>query len=167
MEIQERINEIDKEIAAINGKMDHHNWQKYKSHHVHMLVLDHEDKKIEVDELQHRTFTFRTEVNTTVRKGRSLAANVVHSVDAYIAREVVRRCHKECVQVATIHDSFWTYPGDMNVVRRHFIGVLTEIADSNLLQDILKQITGETDFEIDKDSDDLADDIRQSEYALS
>lgn len=144
-----------------------YNWSLPDGHQVNMKVFQTVDKKIEVDELDHRTFTFRTMMNTPKNKGRSLAANLVHSVDGYIAREVVRRCHADSVQVATIHDSFWTCPNDMNTIRRHFITVMAEIADSNLFTDILREITGDRRLVITKDSKNLGDKIRKCEYPLS
>ena len=54
----------------------------------------------------------------------------------------------------------------MNQVRDNYRQILAEIAEMDLLGDILSQIIGyEVSFE--KKSDDLADLIRQSEYALS
>lgn len=144
-----------------------YNWNMPDLHHVNMKVFQVVDKKIEVDELDHKTFTFRAMLNKPKRKGRSLAANVIHSVDAYIAREVVRRCYVDGVQVATIHDSFWSYPGNMNTIRKHFIAIMAEIADSTLFQNILREITGEANLTITKDSTDLAKDIRKCDYPLS
>jgi len=144
-----------------------YNWTMPDKHHVNMKVFGVIDKKIEVDEMAHKTFTYRASVNMPKMKGRSLCANVVHSIDAYIARELVRRCDKDNVKVATIHDSFWGYPGDMNTIRRHFIAIMVEIARSNILQDILREITGDKSIRIGKDYPPLPNEILNCEYALS
>lgn len=144
-----------------------YSWTMPDKHRVNMKVFGAVDRKIEVDELDHRTFTYRANINMPKTKGRSLCANVVHSVDAYIARELIRRCAKEKVQVAAIHDSFWTYPNEMNTVRKHFISIAAEIAESTLLQDILRELTGNNAIRVIKDSHTLGAEIRRSEYALS
>ena len=54
----------------------------------------------------------------------------------------------------------------MQDVARHYREIMAEIADSDLLADILSEITGET-VSINKMSDDLSNDILNSEYMLS
>ena len=52
-----------------------------------------EDCKIEVDELNHSTFTYEYYINQGSERGLSNIANVTHSVDAYVLRSLVRRCN--------------------------------------------------------------------------
>ncbi|MBP94164.1 MAG: hypothetical protein CMC55_08615 [Flavobacteriaceae bacterium] len=56
-----------------------HSWVLPDNHHVHVKVMEYDEKRIEVDELDHATFTYRYKVNQPSTYGRSLAANVVHS----------------------------------------------------------------------------------------
>lgn len=55
--------------------------------------------RIEVDELDHATFTYEIYVNEGSKDGLSNIANVVHSVDAYVLRSVHRRCNYDVAMV--------------------------------------------------------------------
>lgn len=72
---------------------DTHSWVMPDNFHVVCRVFDREEKKIEVDELNHASFTHSFFEHRGTKTGLSLAANVIHSVDALIAREMVRRCN--------------------------------------------------------------------------
>ena len=124
------------------------------------------DKKIEVDELDHSTFTHRGKVYHPMEKGLCLAANITHGTDGYVGRQMSRRADNQGFDLLSIHDSFWAHPNNMNKVRINYNETLAEIAESNLLQDMLREIT-EYNGTIKKMSTDLGDYIRQSNYALS
>jgi hypothetical protein len=53
----------------------------------------------------------------------------------------------------------------MNYLRKHYRNILAELADANLMQDILSQIHGVQGV-FEKLSDNLSEKIRQSNYAL-
>lgn len=145
-----------------------HSWVLPDNHHVHVKVMEYDEKRIEVDELDHATFTYRYKVNQPSTYGRSLAANVVHSVDGYIVREMIRRASAAGFTVLTIHDSFWCHPNYCNEMRQNYNNIMAEICEMDLLSSILSQITGEK-LEVVPLSDrkQLATDIRNAEYALS
>jgi hypothetical protein len=206
--------------------------------------------RIEIDELNHATFTYEYFINEGSKRGLSNVANVIHSVDAYIMRTMHRRCNydypmviralntieseiaerdkgsidfdeaqydddKVCYYVQqyqrstvaditilpylhavnihsvpddllvklqciietmlvhrpfpiiTVHDEFKCSPNHMNHLRRHYINIFAELADSNLLGDLLSQIHGCPTQVYQKLSNDLSADIRLSNYALS
>ena len=79
---------------------------------------------------------------------------------------MVRRANKQGFALATIHDSFHCLPNHGNEVRQNYIDILCEIADSNLLSDILNNITKSTGT-ISKYTSNLSSYIALSEYALS
>lgn len=207
-----------------------HTWTLPDGHTAYVPVMVAEDKKIEIDELEHRSFTHRAYINEPSQSGVSLAANVVHSIDGFIVREMYRRCgakrknhYRDLAQIlsnqgiepnelmfptqflsvvdidamtaddlvdmdysmksflfsrlnrligsgfdiVTIHDCFGCRPKHMNMLRRHYINILAELAASNILSDILTDITGQP-VEVIKRCDDLAPLIaQQAEYALS
>lgn len=143
-----------------------HEWHMPDGHHVVAKVMQPVDSKIEVDEFEHATFTHRAEVNLPSEYGLSLAANIIHSVDGYIVREMIRQAEFMKFQIATIHDSFWAHPNDMQKVRQNYVKILANIADSNMIQNILREITG-TRKTYQKSSKYLSQLILQSEYALS
>lgn len=68
--------------------------------------------------------------------------------------------------VITVHDEFKCHPNYMNHLRQHYINIFAEIADSELLSDLLSQLYG-VPGKADKLSTNLGDLIRQSNYALS
>ena len=136
------------------------------SHVSKVLVTEIATARIEVDELDHTTFSFRFESNEPSSNYRSLAPNIIHSIDGYIVREVVRRAKELGFQVAHIHDAFCFHPNHISTVTRLYREVLAGIADSNLLSDILSEIKGEPVL-VNKFSTDLSADILKSKYALS
>lgn len=91
-------------------------WQEYALVHAWKLpdgfdarvkVMDKVSARIEVDELDHATFTYEFYENIGVPKGhvrsKSNAANVVHSVDAFVLREIHRRCNYDAL---TLHFAY-------------------------------------------------------------
>lgn len=60
--------------------------------------------RIEVDELDHASFTYEYSTNESSEFGLSNAANVVHSVDAYVLRNMHRRCNYDKAMVTAAHD---------------------------------------------------------------
>jgi len=143
-----------------------HSWVMPDGHKVVCKVKEMVNARIEVDELDHTTFTYRFESNQPSKISSPLCANVIHSVDSYVVREMVRRAKLRGFELAHIHDSFCFSPKYGNIVRELYRSILAEIADSSLLADICSQITG-SKVVIEKSTNDLSKYIRESEYALS
>lgn len=142
-------------------------WTLPDDHTVVMKVMTSVSKKIEVDELDHATFTYIAEVNAPVKKGLSLAANVTHSVDSYICREMIRKADTQGFELLTIHDAFFASPNHMNKVRQNYLDILIRISKMDLLQSILREITGVAELVHTKCSNDLHLKMVDAEYALS
>lgn len=87
-------------------------------------------------------------------------------MDGYISREMVRRANNLGFQLAHIHDSYWTHPKYMNQVRELYKELLIEIAKSNLLEDILYQLTGGK-IVLEYSHPELWEDMLDAEYMLS
>lgn len=68
-------------------------------------------------------------------------------------------------ELVTVHDEFKAHANNMNWVRWQYKEILAEIADSNVLDDILSQIHGHPGT-FNKLSFNLGDLIRKSNYAL-
>ena len=141
-------------------------WAMPDGHVVHIPVMIKEDKGLEIDEADHLRFTYRAEVVAPRNEGRSLAANIVHSVDAWVAREMIKKASLNGVYLAPIHDCFYAHPNHMNMVRQWYRECVARVADMNLVESILSQISGRRQT-YHKLSNDLSKDILQSEYALS
>ena len=69
-----------------------HDWTLPDGYDSHVPVKQKVETRIEVDELDHATFSYIYEVNEGLETGLSLIANTVHSLDAYLLRSLVRRC---------------------------------------------------------------------------
>lgn len=144
----------------------HHTWTLPDGHVAYVPITEMKDTRIEVDELNHLTFTYRFEVNTPSFISSSLVPNIIHSIDAYIAREMVRRAYMQGFQMAHIHDAFCAHPNHMQKVRDNYKIIMAEICDMDLLASILSEISNSSVI-LNKYSNDLSKDVMDSEYALS
>ena len=81
-----------------------HGWELPDGYRAHVPVMEKLEARIEVDELDHTTFTYAFEENVGSKKGISNVANVVHSLDAWVLRSMHRRCNydKEIVEQAYV-----------------------------------------------------------------
>jgi hypothetical protein len=70
-----------------------HEWVLPDGFEAKIKVMQAKETRIEVDELDGASFTYQYYVNEGTQKGLSNAANVVHSVDAYVLRCIHRRCN--------------------------------------------------------------------------
>lgn len=144
-----------------------HEWTLPDGAKAVVKVMVEKEARVEIDEMDHATFTYHYYANETAEFGISLCANVVHSVDAYVVREMVRRANAQGFELLTIHDNFLAHPNHMNKVRKNFLNIMMEIADSDLLQNILREITGSTTLEYVKLSKDLSKSMADAEYFIS
>lgn len=76
-----------------------HDWVMPDNFHVHVKVMDDHAEKI--DFLGH-SYTVHSKINQPMTSGLSIGANLVHSVDGMVVREISRRCtfdHSRKVEV--------------------------------------------------------------------
>ena len=224
-----------------------HSWKMPDGYDVRIKVMTKKEARIEVDELDHASFTYEFYENEGQEKGLSNAANVTHSMDAYILRAMHRRCNYDrsqaeyaamCIQMeliqrdmgtattsdefmteklayyiaqyqrsgladivilpyldqatvsclstehlqwlartlegmlqyqpfelVTVHDEFKAHPNNINWVRWQYKEILADIAEANVLDDLLSQIHG-VPGTFNKLSFNLADLIREGSYGL-
>ncbi len=127
--------------------------------------------EVEIDFLDYTRNGIAVEVTGTKEiyrpdKGnRGMAPNVIHSVDGYIARQLVKRMHARGLFITTIHDAFACMPEDCDIMREIYADLLVELLDSDLLNDILTQIAS-TDIRIVKTGNLTEEHIRTSLYYL-
>lgn len=238
---------LEELLAAWNPWAKKHHWVLPDGFNAVVKVMLEKESRIEVDELDGASFTYKYYVNEGTETGLSLAANGIHSVDAYLVRTMHRRCNYDRVMVeeaqsqmlaemtyrtkvskgdagtaepeiqvyidhynrstmadvvilpyivqygcdgmsskhiekllaivetmlahkpfplVTIHDAFKSRCGDCNHVRQHYINIMADIADSELLSDLLSQLHGIQGGRAKKLSTGLGDLIRGSEYAI-
>lgn len=205
-------------------------WKLPDDHISYVRVKDKVSKVIEIDELNHATFTHRCDVYAPVDYALNLPANITHSGDALIVREMTRRCNYNVLSVAgakeritlellkrndkdsldlygrmvcfnhvievtpyiettavlremlrlielvqvsepfeivMIHDEFKASPNNMGMVSEHYRQITAQIAESTMLQDILRELSGNKTAVFDKMSKGLGEDVLESVYALS
>jgi len=112
------------------------------------------------------SFSQECEVYRPTRFNAGMAPNVIHSVDGYIVREMVRRAKHRFI--TTIHDAYAMHPNDIDFMRETYFDILVEILNSDLLNDIMKQISDKRAFIPNEKSMTLTEGhIRRSLYALS
>ena len=70
-----------------------HRWIMPDGFDARIKVMEKVTTRIEVDELDHASFTYEYYENIGSKSGLSNAANVVHSVDSYVLRTMHRRCN--------------------------------------------------------------------------
>ena len=105
-----------------------------------------------------------------------LATNVAMEKDVYsmsmgdvhraVNRLKLMQSHKP-FPIIPVHDEFKCHPNNMNRLRYWYKEVLAEIAESYLIEDILREITGNKRLTLVKESVGLGDKIRNSNYAIS
>jgi hypothetical protein len=64
-----------------------------------MKVMQTKETRIEVDELNHATFTLQYRINEGSERGLSNVANPIHGCDAYLLRSLDRRCNYDPAMV--------------------------------------------------------------------
>lgn len=137
-------------------------WTLPDGHTATCKVMVVKDKKIEVAELNKATFTYRVEVNDYSDFYIALLANIVHSIDGWMVREMYRKVCK----LLTIHDCFGSSPNHMELVRRTYNEKLSQICQMDLLGSICSQITGRN-LKWNKNSNNLHKYVEQANYSLS
>lgn len=100
---------------------------------------------------------------------RSLAPNIVHSIDAYVCRELLRRTRyvdSNC-EVMSVHDSFYSHPNNMDLILSTYNSILQELntLQIDLVGSILSDIYGMKIQNPFKDKEQL-DDISNALYSL-
>lgn len=139
-----------------------HEWVMPDGHTVYVPIIEHVNATY-ADEV-FKEIPLRYAHNAQSDNFRSLCPNIIHSIDGYIAREMVRRCS---FQLSHVHDCFVFSPDHLQDVARTYREIMAEIAKSDLLQYILRQVTGDYNLIIKKHSCDLDQDILNSSYMLS
>ena len=148
--------------ACWNDQADHHTWTMPDGHTVYIPVIEGINATYTDDELGE--IPLRYYAQTTSDNYRSLCPNLIHSIDGYVAREMIRRCD---FQLSHIHDCFVFSPDYLQDVAGTYREIMAEIAKGNVFQDIIRQITGDTKIVVAKYSDDLDQAILNSSYMLS
>ena len=143
-----------------------HSWRLPDGHIARVPVVETLEKNLEIDEFEHMRFAYRAQVIQPKITSRALAANIVHSVDGWIVRQMVQAAEQQGFWLAPIHDCFYTSPNYMNQVRSNYIRIMEWLANNSqvspILSDIARRKVAYTPL-----SRTLGALIRESEYPLS
>jgi DNA-directed RNA polymerase len=146
--------------------VEHHTWTLPDGHVAHVPVIKTVDKNLEIDEMNHIRVAYRASVLSKKARSRALAANIVHSIDGWIVRQMIAASRQQGFWMAPIHDCFYTHPNYMNQVRRNYVTILSWLAKNNILQSILTEISGrKSRYKPRKEGLELL--VKNAEYALS
>lgn len=89
-------------LASWNPYALSHEWKLPDGFDAKVKVMAKREVRIEVDELEHATFTYEFYENVGSERGLSNAANMVHSMDAWILRSMHRRLNYNPVVIRAV-----------------------------------------------------------------
>lgn len=78
-----------------------HDWTLPDNFHVHVKVMDSVKEKVH---FLNEPFDVFHKVNRPMEEGRSLGANMTHSIDGMIVREMTRRCDYDMTKVNALYN---------------------------------------------------------------
>lgn len=87
---------------------------------------------------QHQHTHYRKQLVVDARAA-GLLPRMIHSIDAYIMRQLVLRAHDKCITIVPNHDSFTFEKEDTDTVFKLVRELLVEVMEGNVLHDILQQ----------------------------
>ncbi len=116
------------------------------------------------DDKKDYEMKYEDEIFSPNKKSKALPANVIQSIDAYVCREMIRRMNGEWIN--TIHDAFYCLPEHMELMIQNYKDIMCEILDSNLLSDILSELSGRK-IELNKNNGLTKEHIQLSNFILS
>lgn len=95
---------------------------------------------------------------------RALSPNIIHSLDGWVASEVVNRMKAKGKWITTIFDAFGVHANDCELVKEVYADIMVELLNGTVLEDIISNIRGYR-YSIHKGA--LSeDDIRNSRYSI-
>lgn len=80
-------------LDAWNDEALNHEYTMPDGFHIKLPVMVKQHKKLEIDELDHYQMAVIYDENTPEENGISLVANVTHSQDSLVVRELIRACN--------------------------------------------------------------------------
>lgn len=138
---------------------DEFSWTLPDGHVAHCPVVENETVTVKLHEYEF-PFTYKKQQGS--KNFRSLCPNIIHSIDGWIAREMVRRTKFDLFH---IHDCFAFHPNHLEEVKDTYKSILADLNDMDLLGSIVSELLGKN--VVCKGTNKLSNEIRKSEYALS
>ena len=142
-----------------SGKL-YHSWELPDGHVAFVRTMTSKEAKYEYDGTTVKYSYYVNQGNKT--SYRSLVPNIVHSIDAYIARQMILRADFEMVHV---HDCFLFLPNHYKEVMQLYREIMAELVTDYNINHIIKSLSGKTVNHFVDPS--LAVKILASSYAVS
>lgn len=138
----------------------HHSWVLPDGHVAFVRTMTSKEDTFEYDGTEIKYQYYVNEGNKT--SYRSLVPNIIHSIDGYIARQMVLRAGFQLVHV---HDCFLFHPNHFEEVKQLYREILAELVTGYNINHVVMSLSGNwPGIEVPTK---LADAILKSEYALS
>ena len=103
-----------------------HTWPMPDRGIIHKRVWVKKEYKVQ-EPLLGSSFTFHTSVNEGKERGVNLAADVTHGVDAYVVRELTRRCNFDVIQLNQCKELILMMRPNCKVTNRTIMMSLVEV----------------------------------------
>lgn len=133
-----------------NENQTHYEWTMpdgFKVSYDTMQVFVNKGFYIDIGQERTVSVSIESKLPHNTKFNRSLAPNIVRSVESYIAREVVRRAD---FSISLVHDSYGVKECDVPAVNKLVKEVMSDVNEMDLLQSILNQIDPKKEFRITK-----------------
>ena len=85
---------------------EYHSWQLPDGCHTHVRCVEKVEQRFVIDELWGKSFTSMYKDVVRKKNGVSIIANVIHSIDAFVMRTMVRRCTHHGHQTEMLQAAF-------------------------------------------------------------
>lgn len=95
-------------LALWNPDALAHSWVLPDNFHAYIKVMD---TVVDIAHFDNKPYDITYKVNRPMPEGRSLGANMVHSIDGLMVREITRRCDYDQAKVDRIADAMEGYTG--------------------------------------------------------
>lgn len=131
---------------------DTNEWYLPDNHLSYCPVRKTKKTKIEVKEMRQGTavFNFMATVHQAGHEEyRSLAPNVVHSLDAFVCRTIIEMLSEQGIEVSPIHDSFGVHANHCDALRKVYRNLMARLYREDIIDDILSQIA-DKEISLDK-----------------
>jgi len=136
---------MDDLLSAWNPYNTSYQWTLPDGHVAKVMVTDPENTSLRIRDIYGTKSSFTYEYKKrgiTSTYSTPICANLVQSVDAYICRELIRRCYMSGFNILTIHDAFYCHPNHVHQLRNHYLNICIELYESNFLSSIISELLG-------------------------
>ena len=152
-EIQRRTNYNINQIISISELINHNSGNQSYNRDKDTMLMTIWDHYLRTNMLSLRIIDYIDQFN-------------IGNINTLPLAELINTLPIRSYQMLTVHDNFRSLCNYGNDTRQQYNNIMNEITQSNLLQDIFQQLTGDRTIKINK-IDKIENEILNAEYALS